>query len=204
MYTRILSTSQSLAGFLLNRFAADPADLGAFFGGGAAAGDVYLSTPQELTGKSGLSLWLYRVSRDDTRLNDPPRRRTLPSGQIEIVPPPLPLRLHYLMTPLAKDQPELEQRILGAVLQAFYSTPILSGSDLAGDLAGTRAQVFVRLEALSLDETARVWEALSSSFQLCVSYEVTLANIEPAVLPQRESLVESVHPRVAQLVGGEA
>jgi len=201
MYTRILSTSQSLAGLLLRRFVADVADLGTFFGGGAAAGNVYLSTPQELTGKSGLSLWLYRVSRDDTRLNDPPRLRPLASGQIEVVPPPLPLRLHYLMTPLAKDQPELEQRILGAVLQAFYSTPILSGSDLAGDFAGTRAQIYVRLEALSLDETARVWEALSSSFQLCVSYEVTLANIDSAVLPQRESLVESVHPRVAQLVG---
>jgi hypothetical protein len=201
VYTRILSTSQSLAGFLQRCFAADPADLGSFFGGGAGAGDVYLSTPQELTGKSGLSLWLYRVSRDETRLNDPPRLRPLPSGQIELVPPPLPLRLHYLMTPLAKDQPELEQRILGAVLQAFYSTPILSGSDLAGDFGGTRAQVFVRLEALSLDETARVWEALSSSFQLCVSYEVTIANIDSAVLPQRETLVESVHPRVAQLVG---
>ena len=155
MYTRILSTSQSLVGFLKRRFAADPVDLGSFFGGGAAAGDVYLSTPQELTGKSGLSLWLYRVSRDDMRLNDPPRLRPLPSGQVEVVPPPLPLRLHYLMTPLAKDQPELEQRILGAVLQAFYSTPILSGGDLAGDFAGSRAQVFVRLEALSLDETAR-------------------------------------------------
>ena len=201
MYTRILSTSQSLAGLLLRRFVADVADLGTFFGGGAAAGNVYLSTPQELTGKSGLSLWLYRVSRDDTRLNDPPRLRPLASGQIEVVPPPLPLRLHYLMTPLAKDQPELEQRILGAVLQAFYSTPILSGSDLAGDFAGTRAQIYVRLEALSLDETARVWEALSSSFQLCVSYEVTLANIDSAVLPQREALVESVHPRMAQLVG---
>lgn len=201
MHTRILSTSQSLAAFLLNRFRADPADLGGFFGGGAAAGDVYLSTPQELTGKSGLSLWLYRVSRDDTRLNDPPRLRPLPSGQVELVPPPLPLRLHYLMTPLAKDQPEFEQRILGAVLQAFYSTPILSGSDLAGDFGGTRAQIYVRLEALSLDETARVWEALSSSFQLCVSYEVTLANIDSAVLPQRENVVESVHPRVAQLVG---
>jgi hypothetical protein len=200
VYTRILSTSQSLAGFLQRCFAADAADLGSFFGGGAGAGDVYLSTPQELTGKSGLSLWLYRVSRDETRLNDPPRLRPLPSGQIELVPPPLPLRLHYLMTPLAKDQPELEQRILGAVLQAFYSTPILSGSDLAGDFGGTRAQVFVRLEALSLDETARVWEALSSSFQLCVSYEVTIANIDSAVLPQRETLVESVHPRVAQLV----
>ena len=201
MYTRILSTSQSLSAFLLRWFAADPADLGGFFGGAAAAGNVYLSTPQELTGKSGLSLWLYRVSRDDTRLNDPPRLRPLPSGRVEVLPPPLPLRLHYLMTPLAKDQPELEQRILGAVLQAFYSTPILSGSDLAGDFTGTRAQVFVRLEALSLDETARVWEALSSSFQLCVSYEVTLANIEPAVLPQSEAIVESVHPRLAQRVG---
>lgn len=128
----------------------------------------------------------------------------MPSGSVEVLPPPLPLRLHYLMTPLVKDKPELEQRILGRALQLFHSRPVLSGADLQGDLAGTSAQIFVRLEALSLDETSRVWEALSTSYQLCVSYEVTLANIESAVLPARAERVESVRPQFAQQVGGAA
>lgn len=204
MHTRLLATSTTLAHVLKSDFISDVADLASFFGGGAGSGDVYLSTPQELGTKSGLSLWLYRLSRDENRLNDPPRLRPLPSGSVEVLPPPLPLRLHYLMTPLVKDKPELEQRILGRALQLFHSRPVLSGADLQGDLAGTSAQIFVRLEALSLDETSRVWEALSTSYQLCVSYEVTLANIESAVLPARAERVESVRPQFAQQVGGAA
>jgi hypothetical protein len=201
MHTRLLSVSQTLAQVMKIDFASDVADLAGFFGGGAGSADIYLSTPQEVASQSGLSLWLYRLSRDENRLNDPPTMRPLSGGRVEVVPPPLPLRLHYLVTPLVKGKPELEQRILGRVLQLFHSRPVLSGSDLQNDLAGSAAQLYVRLEALSLDETSRVWEALSSSYQLCVSYEVTLANIEPAVLPARADRVESVRPQFAQRVG---
>ena len=44
----------------------------------------------------GLSLWLYRVLRDDMRLNDPPERLAPTLFRA----PPLPLRLHYLITPV--------------------------------------------------------------------------------------------------------
>jgi hypothetical protein len=55
----------------------------------------------------------------------------------------LPLRLHYLVTPLTSrdnaGDPETEQYLLGKIMQAFYSHPILGGADLQQerDLGGT-------------------------------------------------------------------
>jgi hypothetical protein len=203
MYTAIIATSESLRELLRASFRSDvgPTGLANFFTG---VMDVSLATPREMQGTDqGLSMWLYRVVRDDTRLNDPPVLRPLPGGGVETVPPPLPLRLHYLMTPLVDSGPETEQRILGRVLQLFHMHPTLSGADLRGDLTGSAARINVRLEALSLDEASRVWEALDGNYQLAVSYEVTIANIENLVQPVRGPLVESVHPghalRVAEI-----
>jgi hypothetical protein len=202
MHTRIYSVSETLRKLLEDSMLADtgPGGLAAFFGAGGAI--VSLATPEEMSpGKQGLSVWLYRVARDEQRLNDPPTLRPVGGGRVELVPPPLPLRLHYLVTPLAKDSPDTEQKILGRVLQALHSRPIVSGAALQQDLIGTDAEIHVHLEAMSLDEVARVWEALQRSYQLSVSYEATLANIESIAQPERGSLVESLRPELAVMVG---
>jgi hypothetical protein len=202
MYTALISTSETLREALRASFRDDvgPSGLAGLFTGGVL--DVSLATPREMHAVSqGLSLWLYRVERDETRLNDPPVMRPTAAGGMELVPPPLPVRLHYLMTPQVDNGPDTEQRIMGRVLQLFHMRPTLSGADLRGDFTGTEAQIHVRLEALSLDETARVWEALEGSFQLTVSYEVTLANIHNLVQPMSGPLVESVHPGHGVMVG---
>ncbi len=201
MYTSIVATSETLRERLRASFRGDvgPSGLAALFSGTM---DVSMSSPRDMRGtQQGLSMWLYRVERDENRLNDPPVRRPLPGGAVEMVPPPLPLRLHYLMTPVVESRPDTEQRILGRLLQLFHMQPVLGGADLRGDLTGTDARVHIRLEALSLDETSRVWEALEGAFQLAVSYEVTLANIDNIVQPARAPLVESVHTAHALRVG---
>jgi hypothetical protein len=175
-----------------------PGGLAGFFGSGAI---VSLSTPEEMTGKQGVSLWLYRVARDEQRLNEPPTVRSIGGGAVELLPPPLPLRLHYLVTPLTKNSPDTEQKILGRVLQTLHSRSIVSGAALRGDLIGTDAEIHVHLEALALDEVARVWEALQASYQLSVSYEVTLANISSIARPERSNLVESLRAEHAVVVG---
>lgn len=164
---------------------------------------VSLRTPQEMVRQpqQGLSVWLYRVVRDEARLNDAPQVRPLPGGRVEVIPAPLPLRLHYLITPLSDDSPDTEQRILGRVLQLLHSVPILSGAALRGDLAGSDTEVHTRLEALSLEEIARVWEALEGSYQLCVSYEVSLARIDSIADPQSGAPVESAQIDWAVRVG---
>src|SRR5262249_9420889 len=160
--------------FLEIRFRADSL-LRGFFSGGMV---VSLNTPQEMNEKptEGLSVWLYRILRDDQRLNDPPLR----ISATELQPPPLPLRLHYFMTPVTNRRtgnPETEQLILGKVLQLFHGHPVLRGADLRGEFIGTEVELKARLEPLSLEEITRVWEALEGSYQLSVSYEVSVVNI---------------------------
>jgi hypothetical protein len=186
MYTALRASSRTVAKFLEARFQADPL-LSGFFGGGMV---VSLATPQEMNEKpaEGLSVWLYRIIRDDQRLNDPPVR----ISPTELRPPPLPVRLHYLMTPVTNEQtgdPETEQLILGKVLQLFHSHPVLAGADLQAEFAGTAVELRVRLEPLMLEEITRVWEALDGSYQLSVSYEVSVVNIMPELEPEQVSPV---------------
>src|ERR1700692_1912893 len=124
------AASVTLQNVLLQSFATDPA-LAAYFAGGAI---VSLGTPDamEKAGKFGLSLWLYRLIRDEQTLNRPPVR----PSPTTIRRPPLPVRLHYLMTPIISGatgggNPETEQHVLGRVLQTFNDKPRLSGADLS-------------------------------------------------------------------------
>jgi hypothetical protein len=201
MYTALRATSQTLSKFLETRFQADSLLSGFFSGGGMV---VSLNTPEEMTEKpaEGLSIWLYRIIRDDQRLNDPPVRLS----PTELLPAPLPLRLHYLITPITSERfgaPETEQIILGKVLQAFHSHSILRGSDLQAEFSGTEVELRIRLEPLGLEEITRVWEALDGSYQLSVSYEVSVVNITPDLEPERVTPVEIVMPEYGLIVGAE-
>jgi len=195
MYQVLAATSLTLRQMLFDSMLADvgPSGLAGFFAG---AGAVSLETPQEMMANNhtGLSVWLYRIARDEQRLNDPPVLRPLANGGVEIVPTPLPVRLHYLLTPIVPNNPDTEQRILGRALQLFHTYPIVTGSFLRAELAGTEAELHMHLEALGLQEITHMWEALEGSYQLSVSYEVTLSRIEVASEPRRASLVESVEP----------
>ncbi len=177
MYTALRSTTMTLVEILQQHLANDPV-LSAFFGNGTML--VSANTPQEMTDNSltGLSVWLYRIDRDDQLLNHPPRR----IGFDRVERRNLPLRLHYLITPVANGNqdgtgPPLEQSILGKALQTFHDHPLLSGADLQDDLAGSGTEIAVRLEPLGLEEITRVWDALEKSYQLCVSYEATVVMV---------------------------
>lgn len=197
MYTALRATSRTLAKFLETKFQADPL-LSGFFGGGMV---VSLATPQEMNEKpaEGLSVWLYRIIRDEQRLNDPPVR----ISATELQPPPLPVRLHYLITPVTNQQtgdPETEQLILGKVLQMFHSQSVLRGADLQAEFSGTETELRVRLEPQSLEEVTRVWEALEGSYQLSVSYEVSVVNILPELEPEQVSPVMISMPEYGLIV----
>lgn len=195
MKTAIQSCSVTLRDLLRQALITDP-DLDVFFDPGqGGVMTVSLLTPQELVERNseGVSLWLYRLQRDEQTLNLPPRR--VASDRLE--QPPLPLRLHYLVAPIVSHDtrpqaPELEQHILGKVLQVFNDLGSLRGSTLLGDLAGHPLEIFVRLELLSLEEITRVWDALDLSYQLCISYEVSVIPIASGRSAREERPVDSV------------
>ena len=186
MFTHLQAASLTLQSVLQRSFRADPSLAQMFdpsLGGNAV---VSLATPDgmESAGDVGLSMWLYRLVRDEQTLNRPPRRisATLTRRQ------PLPVRAHYLMTPIITGNanlpaPEAEQLIIGRVLQTFHDEPLISGPDLAGSYQGTSVELAVRLETLGLDETSRIWEGLERSYQLSISYEVAIVVIGSARQP---------------------
>jgi hypothetical protein len=203
VHTAIRAASLSLAGFLGDGFAADP-ELGPLFGGTM---EVSLNTPEEMAEAKvqGLSLWLYRVVRDEQQLNAPPERLS----PTQLLPTPLPLRLHYLVTPIVKidnahprESPRREQTILGKVMQLLHVHPILQGTDLLDTLTGSTARLAVRLETLDLEELSRVWYALKRSYQLSISYETSISFLA-APHPDRVAPVRVAQPQHSVIVAQE-
>src|SRR5688572_6993824 len=118
MYQAPCATSLTLADWLRGPLRTDPALSAMFDPALGGAMDVFLNTPDEMAnGPQRLSLWLYRLTRDEFRLNNPPRRVAFD----RIERPRFPLRLYYLVTPIVtpaniEDGPPVEQLILGNVL----------------------------------------------------------------------------------------
>ena len=190
MHTALSATSETLAAFLAAQLSATIP----FFADGTMT--VALNDPEEmeeLPSPQGLSLWLYRVVRDEQHVNAPPRR--LAANRLERVP--LPLRLYYLVTPVVANTvtaPGTRQTILGRVLQAFHDHPSFRGADLRGDLAGTASELFIRLQPMEVDELARIWDAMDRSYQLSVSYEVSMVLVRSALDPDAVTPVEVALP----------
>jgi hypothetical protein len=137
---------------------------------------VQLLSPKEMQTASqttGISVWLYKVSKLSEMLNEPPERRTAnQSARVS-----LPLVLHYLVTPASND-PLTRHTLLGRVLQVFNDNAILRGAILAGVLQGSGEQLRIVLEALSVEELSLVWEALGEPYQLSVTYLVQVVKID--------------------------
>ena len=194
MYTALRATSQTLITYLEGRLRADPV-LAAFFdpaSGGVM--EVSAETPAEMTRRpaEGLSVWLYQVVRDGERVNAPPERI---SGD-RMLPTPLPLRLHFLMTPIREPatKADLAQEVLGRTMQALYDHPVMRGADLRPGLSPATLDITARLEPMNLEEISRIWEALSESYRLSVSYEVTVVAVDPDREPDGISPVKVVTP----------
>jgi hypothetical protein len=137
---------------------------------------IQLFSPKEMDNAGqvpGISLWLYKVSRMAEMLNEPPERKSA----TQMARTPLPVLLHYLVTPMATD-PITRQTLLGRVLQVFNDHSILRGADLQGVLQNTTEQLRIILEALTLEELSLVWDALGEPYQLSVTYLVQAAKID--------------------------
>lgn len=208
MHTALRATSLTLQDYLRRALVSDSA-LAPFFDpilGGTMV--VTLNNPEEMQTNQldGLSVWLYRVERDDQRLNAPQAR---PSPN-RLLPTPLPLRLHYLVTPIVTIDPAFpltspgrEQELLGKAIQLLYDRPVMRGVDLRDTLTGSDDRLTIRMEPMSLDELTAIWHALQRPYQLSVSYEVTLAMIAPETQPATAAAVSVLDPQYNVIVTRE-
>lgn len=146
---------------------------------------IELYSPREMRDHhvdTGISLWLYQVDRFDEMLNNPPTVRA--TGEIERYP--LPVNLHYLVTPVTQE-PQDAQVMLGRVLQTLNDHANLRGAELAAGLTGPGAEYGLRtiLRTPTLEELTRTWHALSEPYRLSVNYIVQMVQISSDHEPRR-------------------
>jgi len=131
--------------------------------------------------EDGISLYLYRISTNTTRRNLPPR--TDIHGRR--YRPPLPLDLHYLLTPWARTAAR-QQHMLGWAMRILEDTPILPTGLL--NRYGTESETFrpnetVELicEPISLQEIINIWDAFKSNLQLSAAYIARMISIDSRI-----------------------
>lgn len=90
----------------------------------------------------------------------------------------LPLDLHYMLTPWARD-PELEHRIIGRAMQCIETTPVLSGPLLTpGGGWAPNEGVQLLLEDVPTEWVMRTFDSLPTDFKLSVPYVARITRID--------------------------
>lgn len=124
---------------------------------------VSLQAPTREEKPSQLSLYLYSVT-ECTYMRNQPQNQQEPRTLMY-------LNLRFLVTPTSKIT-QLDQLLLGKVMQILGEKPILRGSDLQGSLSGSGDELKVTLDSLSIDDLNNVWGTLGAPHKLCISYSV--------------------------------
>lgn len=169
-YQAIAATGQAILGLL-----ADARPNGEFTN---AQFDLYQSSSFQTPMEEGISLYLYRVSLNGSRRNLSPR----PESADRRRRPPLPLDLHYLLTPWAKT-PAKQHRLLGWAMRTLADSPILPSNLL--NSPGPETGIFqpdetVELicEPLALQDAFNLWEGLKTKVQPSITYVARLVAIQ--------------------------
>lgn len=170
-YTVIADVSESLTATLRTEFLADQSLAPKFTDAGSITLAPPVDDPQEL-GAAALSIYLYRILEDAHLKN----QTYVPGTGGRLRRPPLTLDLFYLITPLLKE-PKDQQIVLGKVMQVLYDRSTLEGPDLGGGLASDD-RVRVIFNPVSLEEAARVWQALETTYRLSVCYMLRVALLD--------------------------
>lgn len=153
---------------------------------GSELGDSVSLAPPAKENERTLSLWLYLVTENEHSRNRPD---VVEDGVIR--PPPLALTLYYLATPgitSNSDGPAADEAIsksanvLGVVLQTLHTRPVVTLSrepkEADPHIEPASEQLHLSLCRLSIEELARIWEALDHPYRLSICFKVNIVRIE--------------------------
>lgn len=165
------SVGSSIATFLRNTY---PAEIG---GRALPACDFDLLSAGQLAGDleegNRITLFLYRIT-----VNEHSRQSThLRTSDSRLAP--LGLDLHYLMSAWGMT-PQDEQVALTWALRQLHQYPVLDASSLTPDAEWATDEVIQIVPSeLATEDVMRIWDALTPSYRLSVSYVARLVRIEP-------------------------
>jgi hypothetical protein len=155
----------------------------------ASGAHVTLLSPADTsTHQTRVNLFLFRVAPNAhlRNLEWLPK----PGESNRIVPPPLALNLHYLLTPYAPVDPQVgqadAQAVLAEAMRVLHDHALLPADYLEEGLRP--GEVKVVLHGGDVDELATIWTALNADYRLSAVLEVAYAAVpsaREAPLPRR-------------------
>ena len=128
-------------------------------------------------GTNVLSLYLLHVGRDPHWRNTPIGVQTAQLNTSQ----PLSLNLSYLLTSYSEKNWHMEQYLMSVALQYFHANPIFID-------ATTGIEFTVTVEADSIEEMSRLWQAITVPIRLSAMFRVAVVFLTPetpAVADQR-------------------
>jgi len=140
--------------------------------------NIVLSNPADPIGANVVrqaSLWLYQVVPNEYLRNDSPVRKRIANDDTAEVYPPLAINLLYLFTPSTGSDLG-DQQVLGRALQVFHDQSILLLQSTQPP--NNTDELHVSLASRTIEELAKVWEAMQQPYRLSVCYEVRVARID--------------------------
>jgi hypothetical protein len=172
--TAIGSVSASLRNLLVGEMRLNPAV------------PVTILAPDETGGDQRINLFLYKVEENAFLKNQDWALK--PGNSSTLVPAPLSLNLHYLMTPYARNDPQTgnatAHEILGEAMRVFYENSVIPQNHLEADLQTAREQFRIVYDALDPEELSRLWSTFAQPFRLSVRYQVSTVQLD--MLPAQE------------------
>ncbi len=121
-------------------------------------------------GTNVLSLYLLHVGRDPYWRNTPVEGQR---GQLN-TSQPLSLNLSYLLTSYSEKNWHMEQYLMSVALSYFHANPIYK--------SGT-AEFSVTVEADSIEEMSRLWQAITVPIRLSAMFRVAIVFLAPELPP---------------------
>jgi hypothetical protein len=121
-------------------------------------------------GTNVLSLYLLHVGRDPYWRNTPVQgqRAQLNTSQ------PLSLNLSYLLTSYSEKNWHMEQYLMSVALAYFHANPIYKSAT---------AEFSVTVEADSIEEMSRLWQAITVPIRLSAMFRVAIVFLAPELPP---------------------
>ncbi|MFC4260991.1 DUF4255 domain-containing protein [Marinobacter lacisalsi] len=163
------------------------------------ASNITLDAPGgDLSSQFVVSLYLYHIDQNRHLRNQPPLR----TGSDELRRPPLPLQLRYLVTPL--DSETNNHLMLGRILQHCHDHPTIDsieGRPLDTSHGGASSEIRIRLESLTLEQLAQIWNAFNQPFRLATVLLVEAVVIDSALSPEKHAPVRDTYTVVQQRTG---
>jgi len=196
-HNAIAAVGQAIRALLVDAAKSDPTFSAAHF-------DVFQSTDfQKAAEGFGVSIYLYRVSTNQYQRNLPPRIGS--DGKRHR--PPLPLDLHYMLTPWGPN-PDIQHRLLGWAMRVLEDSPIvpaayINSRDPDPQVFRPDETVEIVFDPLSLQDLSNLWEVMEPKLQPTATYVARRIDIESEVDLVDSALVQTRDFGFGELVGGQ-